>query len=77
LASLADVLEDSGIEVESVALVGLVVDDILEQAEKYCADYIIMGSHQNLATQHLFNGNVFTGVLKRSPCPTIVNPSER
>ena len=74
LASLADALEDSGIEVESVALVGLVVDDILEQAEKCRADYIIMGSHQHLAAHHLFNGNVFTGILRRSRCPTIVVP---
>lgn len=74
LASLAEVLEDSGVEVESVALVGLVVDDILEQAEKYRADYIIMGSHRRLAAHHLFNGNVFTGILKRSTCPTIVVP---
>lgn len=34
LASLADALEYSGVKVECVALVGLVVDDILEQAEK-------------------------------------------
>jgi nucleotide-binding universal stress UspA family protein len=76
LASLADVLEGLGIEVKYVALVGLVVDDILEQAEKYHADYIILGSHRHLAARHLFNGNVFAGVLRRSPCPTIVVPCE-
>lgn len=74
LASLADALEFSGVKVECVALVGLVVDDILEQAEKYRADYIIMASHGNLATHHLFNGNIFASILKRSPCPTIVVP---
>ena len=32
LTSLADPLKASGVEVDSVAIVGLVVDDILEQA---------------------------------------------
>ena len=38
------------------------------------ADYIIMGSHRHLAAHHLFNGNIFSGILKRSRCPTMVVP---
>ena len=74
LSSLAGPLRASGVEVESVALVGLVVDDILEQADKYHADYIIVGSHGHLAASHLFSGIVFTDILKRITCPMIVVP---
>ena len=48
LTSLANPLRASGIEVDSVAIVGLVVDDILTQAQRYRADYIILGSHGRL-----------------------------
>ena len=74
LTSLANPLKASGVEVDSVAIVGLVVDDILEQAHKYRADYIILGSHGHFAARHLFNGNVFAGILKRPTCPVIIVP---
>ena len=74
LTSLANPLRASGIEVDSVAIVGLVVDDILEQAQRYRADYIILGSHGRLSARHLFSGNVFAGILKRPTCPVIVVP---
>jgi nucleotide-binding universal stress UspA family protein len=74
LTSLANPLRASGIKVDSVAIVGLVVDDILEQAQKYRADYIILGSHGHLSASHLFNGNVFAGILKGPTCPVIIVP---
>jgi nucleotide-binding universal stress UspA family protein len=58
-----------------VTLIGLAVDDILEQAAKYKADYIILGSHGHGALYHLFSGSVVTGILKRAKCPIIVVPS--
>ena len=76
LTSLANPLKASGIEIDSVAIVGLVVDDILEQAQKYRADYIILGSHGRLSARHLFSGNVFAGILKRPTCPVIVVPAK-
>lgn len=77
LDTLADPLKAEGIEVHSVAVVGLVVDDILEQSVKLGADYIVLGCHGHLATNHLFTGNVFLGLLKRQPaCPMIVVPVE-
>jgi hypothetical protein len=51
-----------------VAIVGLVVDDILEQVQKYRADYIILGSHAHLSASHLFNGNVFAGISLAPTC---------
>jgi nucleotide-binding universal stress UspA family protein len=75
--ALAAPLKAAGIEVETVVVVGLVLDDILELAEKYHPDYIVMGSRGHLSTKHLFTGNVFVGILKRLTCPMIVVPVER
>lgn len=74
LDSLAQPLRASGLEVETLAFVGLAVDDILEQADKHKVDYILLGSHGRGALYHLFSGSVVTGVLKRTTCPVIVVP---
>jgi nucleotide-binding universal stress UspA family protein len=77
LNSLADPLKAAGLEVEPVAHVGLVVDDILEQAVQRHAEFIILGSHGHFAAQHAFRGNIFAGVLSRQPpCPVIVVPAK-
>jgi nucleotide-binding universal stress UspA family protein len=75
LKALAEQLETAGINVEAVTLIGLAVDDILEQAAKYRADFIMLGSHGHGALYHLFSGSVVTGILKRATCPVIVVPS--
>jgi nucleotide-binding universal stress UspA family protein len=74
LKALAEPLEAAGINVEAVSLIGLAVDDILEQAEKFHASYIILGSHGHGALYHLFSGSVVTGILKRAKCPIVVVP---
>jgi len=76
LKNLAGPLVAAGINVEPVTLIGLAVDDILEQAAKYNADYIMLGSHGHGALYHLFSGSVVTGILKRAKCPVIVVPSK-
>jgi nucleotide-binding universal stress UspA family protein len=76
LRALAEPLIAAGINVEPVTLIGLAVDDILEQAAKHNADYIMLGSHGHGALYHLFSGSVVTGILKRAKCPVIVVPSK-
>ncbi len=77
LDSLADVLKAAGVEVECVAVVGLLVDEILEQSVKYDAEYIILGSRGHVAAQHFLSGNVFTEIVPRLTCPMIVIPAKR
>jgi nucleotide-binding universal stress UspA family protein len=76
LKALAEPLNAAGISVEAVTLIGLAVDDILDQAAKCHADYIMLGSHGHGALYHLFSGSVVTGILKRATCPIIVVPSK-
>jgi nucleotide-binding universal stress UspA family protein len=76
LKALADPLVAAGIDVVPLTLIGLAVDDILEQAAKHHADFIMLGSHGHGALYHLFSGSVVTGILKRASCPVIVVPSK-
>lgn len=77
LRALAQPLKAAGIDVDERVIIGLAVDDILEQAAMHKADYIILGSHGHGALYHLFGGSVVTGVLKRASCPVIVVPVKR
>jgi nucleotide-binding universal stress UspA family protein len=75
LDSLGDPLRGAGVRVKSVALVGLLIDDIVEQSTKYDAAYIILGSHGHVAAEHLFRGNLFIAILKQHAiCPIIIVP---
>ncbi len=76
LKALAAPLEAAGLNVEIITLIGLAIDDILEQAQKHHADYIILGSHGHGALYHLFSGSVVTGILKRAKRPIIIVPSK-
>lgn len=74
LEHLAAPLRAKGIDVACEAVFGLAVDEILDEAGKQKADYIVLGSHGHGALFHLFSGSVVTGVLKNSPCPVVVVP---
>lgn len=77
LRSLAQPLAAAGLPVECLAIVGLAVDDILDQAAKCSASYIVLGSHGHGALYHLFSGSVVNGVLKRATCPVVVIPGRK
>jgi nucleotide-binding universal stress UspA family protein len=77
LATLAAPLAAAGLPVETVVSVGLAVDEILDQAARHEADYIVVGSHGHGALYHLFSGSVVNGILKRAGCPVVVIPGGR
>lgn len=66
-----------GIEVETVSTSGFPVTQILAQAKKVKADYIVIGSHGHTAFYDLVIGSVASGVLKRATCPVLVVPAPR
>lgn len=74
IEQMAAPLRAMGVDVACEAVLGLAVDEIIEQAKTLAADYIVLGSHGHGALYHLFSGSVVTGVLKHSPCPVIVVP---
>jgi len=67
-------LRAAGLDISCKAVLGLAVDEILEQEKIHRAVYIVLGSHGHGALYHLFSGSVVTGVLKHSTCPVVVVP---
>lgn len=65
------------VAVESVQLVGLPIPLIVEQADKFEADYIVMGSHGHTALYDLLVGSTTHGVLMRAKCPVVIVPAVR
>ena len=74
LEKIALPLRNRGLFVESLATVGLPVDEILRQASKSGASVIVLGSHGHGAVYQLFSGSVVTAVLHKSGIPVIVVP---
>jgi nucleotide-binding universal stress UspA family protein len=77
METLASSLAGAPVEITCKAVLGMAVDEILEEAKALSADYIVLGSHGHGALYHLFSGSVATGVLKHSPCPVLIVPVRR
>ncbi|WP_038056589.1 universal stress protein [Thermodesulfobacterium hydrogeniphilum] len=62
-------------EVEPVIVKGDIVEKIIETAQKYKADLIIIGTHGRKGLDKILFGSVAEGVVKNSPIPVLtVNP---
>ena len=67
-------LEKNSVETQTRRLTGHAAADIVEQAQKLSADYIVIGSHGHTAFYDLTLGSTTSAVIKRSTCPVIVVP---
>ena len=77
LENLAQKLKADFDNIETVQVVGSPVAHIVEQAAKFDADYIVMGSHGHTAFYDLLVGSTTHGVLKRAKCPVVIVPAAR
>jgi nucleotide-binding universal stress UspA family protein len=75
LERLEETLKNQFINVDGVQVTGGPVANIIEQAEKHQADYIVMGSHGHTAFYDLLVGSTTHGVLMRSTCPVVIVPA--
>jgi nucleotide-binding universal stress UspA family protein len=75
LAQLAGELTAQGVVVETQQFTGAPIQQILEQADKLQADYIVMGSHGHTALYDLLVGSTTHGVLMRAKCPVVIVPT--
>lgn len=75
LQAEADALRAGGLDAVAVLVQGPSVETILSEAERVCADLIVMGSHGHGAVYRLLAGSVSQGVLRRAPCPVLVVPA--
>jgi nucleotide-binding universal stress UspA family protein len=74
LARLQEQLQQQQIPSETVQLNGAPILNIVEQADKVGADYIVMGSHGHTALYDLLVGSTTHGVLMRPTCPIVILP---
>jgi nucleotide-binding universal stress UspA family protein len=75
LEKIGEKLKADAVSTECVQVVGPPVTHIVEQADKYRADYIVMGSHGHTAFYDLLVGSTTHGVLMRAKCPVVIVPS--
>ena len=74
LQNIADTLNNDGIETSFSIIHGNTIEAILEQAEKECADLIVLGSHGHKTLYQFFVGSVCLGVVKGSGIPVVIVP---
>ena len=77
VAEAAARAEEAGVEVRTIVLRGLPVDEICVAAEKFHAQFLVLGSHGWGALRRAIFGSVSTGVLHHARCPVLVVPAER
>lgn len=75
LEKLEQRLKANFVKTQSLQVSGPPVANIVEQAEKCDADYIVMGSHGHTAFYDLLVGSTTHGVLMRAQCPVIIVPA--
>ena len=77
LARLEEQLNNDFIKTKTVQLTGSPITQIVAQAEKVDADYIVLGSHGHTAIYDLLVGSTAHGVLLRAKCPVVIVPANR
>jgi nucleotide-binding universal stress UspA family protein len=77
LAELEARVRAAQVPVETLQLNGPPVRNILEQAARLPADYVVMGSHGHTAFYDLLVGSTTHGVLLRAPCPVVITPGPK
>lgn len=75
LESMSEYLRSRNIESDFEVLKGPVVETIIEKANSYQADLIILGAHNHGFLYRAFIGSVCSGVIKHSGCPVVTIPS--
>jgi len=68
----ADRARKADIKADVEVSYGMPVDVLLEYAERFKADLIVMGTHGRRGLQHLLMGSVAEGVLRESKVPVLV-----
>jgi nucleotide-binding universal stress UspA family protein len=76
LEAMVRYLKDQGIDAGADFLQGSVIESIVEKAESYNADLIVMGAHNHGFLYRAFIGSISSGVMKISTCPVLIIPEK-
>ena len=74
LAHVEQLLAAQGLTVTSRLLEGFPPEQIVAQARRLHAAYIVLGSHGHTALYELLVGSTAHAILKHAPCPVLIVP---
>jgi nucleotide-binding universal stress UspA family protein len=77
LEEFEEKLANAFIKAKTIQLTGSPITQIVDQAGKLDADYIVLGSHGHTAFYDLLVGSTTHGVLMRAKCPVVIVPANR
>ncbi len=72
LDRLIQALRDRGVQAEGICRVGHPVETIVEEAGRWEADIVVVGTQGRRGLSRLLLGSVAEGVLRRAGCPVLV-----
>jgi nucleotide-binding universal stress UspA family protein len=72
LDTAREAAQTEGIHCSTVALDGIVVEEICRKASEYDAQLIVVGSHGWGAARRFLSGSISTGLVHSAPCPVLV-----
>lgn len=75
LAKVRAQVSGRGVTVVAMHMDGPPIGQILAQAKKLAASYVVMGSHGHTAVYELLVGSTTHGVLLRARCPVVIVPA--
>ena len=67
---------DNAAEVFVFNRIGTIRDEILQTAQEWTADLIIMGSNGRTGFDHFISGSISEAVIRKATCPVLVIPGE-
>jgi nucleotide-binding universal stress UspA family protein len=70
-------LEKAGIKTKALMIQGPTVEKILQEATRWKADQIIIGSHGHGKLYKLLLGSTSAAVVKKASCPVLIISSQR
>jgi len=76
LKEIHDNLSKDGIKAECILMEGSTVENILNEAEIFKADLIIIGSHKHGKFYNLLFGSIHKSLSALSPIPVLIVPPE-
>jgi universal stress protein A len=71
LDDLAARLRKEQIDVTTIAVMGHIIDEILETAGEEKADLIVMGTHGRTGLSHLVAGSIAEKIVRNAPVPVL------
>jgi nucleotide-binding universal stress UspA family protein len=76
LEALADAHRKEGARIDVLLVEGIPYKGILDRAEEWSADLIVMGTHGRTGVERALAGSVAERVIRLAPCPVLVTRRE-